>query len=336
MAVAGWNPAEYSMRQQSRRDDMMRNILNMFMQKKQFEMQDRRYQDQTEQQKFQNEMSQKKYELDAKEAEDRGNYYNRPQSESLPLVKLRAVMTDPNYTPEQKRRYLATGSLEDPITEFEEKEKIKSKYNKSTDTFQSKIDALGGGNYTEDEKALLAMGIMPNKMLGEREDIKTSRLRQQATLINERYNKGEISGKEREEELSILSGRGAQYYESESSKAKARISSVTETGKLYQSALGAYKASKEPEKLSKEYRQNMGIFVEFPKEYTMAKINTDKGIASESEISKLATLEYLYSYMDRGGDLDDLSFEMVKGMDNATVLRFRRMYQKKYNPETYK
>ena len=64
MAVAGWNPAEYSMRQQSRRDDMMRNILNMFMQKKQFEMQDRRYQDQTAQQKTQNEMAQEKFNLE--------------------------------------------------------------------------------------------------------------------------------------------------------------------------------------------------------------------------------------------------------------------------------
>ena len=60
MAVAGWNPAEYSMHQQSRRDDMMRNLLNMFMQKKQFEMQDRRYQDSLSQQKVSNELDQRR------------------------------------------------------------------------------------------------------------------------------------------------------------------------------------------------------------------------------------------------------------------------------------
>jgi len=83
MAVAGWNPAEYSMHQQSRRDDMMRNLLNMFMQKKQFEMQDRRYQDQTEQQKFQNEMAQKDYALNERNIASQEQYRNRPQTGEL-------------------------------------------------------------------------------------------------------------------------------------------------------------------------------------------------------------------------------------------------------------
>jgi len=83
MAVVGWNPAEYTMHQQSRRDDMMRNLLNMFLQKKQFDVQDRRYQDQLSQQQKSNEMAQKKYELDVKEAEDRAGYYNRPQTSEL-------------------------------------------------------------------------------------------------------------------------------------------------------------------------------------------------------------------------------------------------------------
>jgi len=75
MAVVGWNPAEYTMHQQSRRDDMMRNLLNMFLQKKQFDVQDRWYQDQLSQQQKSNELAEKKYKLDTEEAQGRIKYY---------------------------------------------------------------------------------------------------------------------------------------------------------------------------------------------------------------------------------------------------------------------
>jgi len=84
------------MHQQSRRDDMMRNLLNMFMQKKQFEMQDRRYQDSLSQQKVSNELDQRRVKAyeDSSQSEAAYKEYlrSKPPTPSKPSAFMEKVM----------------------------------------------------------------------------------------------------------------------------------------------------------------------------------------------------------------------------------------------------
>jgi len=328
------------MRQQSRRDDMMRNILNMFMQKKQFEMQDRRYQDQTEQQKFQNKMAEKKYELDAKEAEDRGNYYNRPQPETEGSARRRAIMNNPNLSDDKKQRLLSGLDLYDPLELERGKAKIKSEFGTEGDkNWNDRFNHFMGVGNTKKDSALLASGITPTSLFRDREEARISAPEQKIESINERFNAGEITPQKRDELISIAQGQSSSYYESERDKKKRRAESATNVNKAYLSAVGVaskYKPnSKDYVDIDKTFR-DAGIYIGMPKSYSLAKNRVEQGVADETEMLMVSTLDYMYDFMERGGSLDDFPIEQAEGMDKPTVLLFRRKYQQKYGGREYR
>lgn len=329
-------PAAYQQNQQGRQDDQFRQILQMMMMGMQQKQQQGQYADKMKQQQIENTRADETLALDERNIASLEASRNRPQSPTEGEVKRQAIMNNPNFTPEQRERLLSGLDMYDPLELEEEKLKLKSQYGTEGDKNYRDRYAHYKKFFPDADAALLAGGNLPISMIEDREAAKQTRIDKQLAEVERSVAAGETTREEGNRRRAEISGRGTQYYESESDRVKSRISSVTETGKLYQAAFSAYKASKEPEKLAKEYRQNMGVYVEFPKEYTQAKINIDKNIATPNEIAMYETLEYLYSYIDREGDLDDLPFGLVDGMHSPTVLKFRRLYQKKYNPKTYK
>ena len=333
-------PGAYQQQQQARGDDDFRSLLQMMMMGMQQKNQERRYQDTLTQQKTANELSRKKYELDVKEAGDRGEYYrgqverwNKPEAPDKWSVQVRAVLDDPSLTQQEKMRFVQTGGKF-----MSDKERFKMEQEaKRGDPDWERRYSFFARNHSPEDSAMMASGMTPPSVTGERKTAEIKATTDAIAGIDALEKSGKISPEQAERERAVAGGTASQYYTNKRSEQTRRSDSVVQSNKAYQNSMLALSKMDEKERpdMSQKFR-SMGVYTDFPKKYTTAAMNIEKGVATKEEVDMMATLDYLYGYMDRGGDLDDLSFKMVEGMDNATVLRFRRMYQKKYNPETYK
>ena len=338
------------MRQQSRRDDMMRNILNMFMQKKQFEMQDRRYQDQTEQQKFQNKMAEKNLSLNERNVASNEAWRNRPEKPTEWQTRLNAVKNNPNYTPEQIQRFEATGNLDDPNRKVAEQEEIRLRIRgiyeeKKKEKERSRYKGLG---WSDEDVELAMSNITPTIVLSKREQLKIDK---DVKNIQRIKDDPTLTGKTKERLIAHVYGESGAWEWSERDTEKERARAVEIADISYKAARQGVAeqkpGTKEYEKRVSAYRDS-GVYVELPKQYTTIATRSSKGVANPGEMKIMTTLEYFYNVIDSGGNIDDLDKEFLrKGVisgefDEGAIRDFFRVYSeetksgKTRKPETWR
>jgi len=341
MAVVGWNPAEYTMHQQSRRDDMMRNLLNMFLQKKQFDVQDRRYQDQLSQQQKENEFAEKRIETSGRFADIQEKQLaweqNKPRVPTAAEIKRQDIANNPYLSNKERWLLTTTGSIYTPEEKIRMEEGVRSgtRRQEDADKFNRGIEVAKSLGLPENEWPLFASGKDTPSLITAKEEAKLGALDRAISSIEDSYAKGDITKGERDRRIAIKQGLGTNYYESESDKANAKRGAVTESNKLYGMAMKSFTEGGRKQKDIPDYL-SQGVYVDLPKHYTTARLNVDKDVASQEDKDMVSTADYLYDYLSRGGSLDDFPYEMAEGMHMPTVLLFRRKYQKKYGGREYK
>ena len=334
-------PAAYAQGQQSRQDDQFRQLLQMMMMGMQQKTQQGQYSDEMRQQALENQRKEIELGLERRRTESgelgaqaRMETARRPEKTTLGDMQLAAILNDPNTSAGQKRNLIIYKDTLSPSDRAMETSRLK-KEGEETDRVseESRLRKLG---LSDMDVALMMRGQTPLVVTQGREDIQQDSTQRKVAAIDADPN---LTDRQKEERKAILHGLGPAYYQTERDKSKEKITTVSETGRMFQGGMAALAVigdKKGKQRFIDDYKKT-GVFLDLPKRYTEASINASKGIASPAEMEMETTRAYLQDWVDRELDLEDIPKNVLRQLPHkATVMLFFSKYSQKSKGTNWK
>jgi len=332
-------PGAYAQNQQGRQDDQFREILKMMMMGMQQKQQQGQYQDQMKQQQLENAMKEKEYALDERNVASNEAFRNRPRAVTESEAKRQAIMSNPNFSDEQKNRLLSGLDLYDPIekTKLEEEARLSLRgQDKSREEGErrARYKALG---WSDEDIELAMSNQTPTSVLSKREEIKRDADVKKIARIKADPN---LTGEQKERLIMGVYGQSGAWEWSERD-AKKEWAHAAELGDVSYKA--ARKGLSEVKPGTKEYNKRVrayrdsGVYAELPKQYTIIATRASKSVANKHEMRVMSTLGYLYNVIDSGGSIDDIPKDFLRNkigdaeeFDEGTIRDFFRVYSEEF------